>query len=152
MFQFFPPHDTGIAGKSDEGGKHARRTIVRSIDVWNAIDRLAIERIAIRHGDRDRDNARLTSLVPITHEAISHGISPDRIDRPALEIQGRRNCARLRCESRGEIADEIAEYNSGLIVRVTIEECHEHSNGSSSWTALIGSVEDIAIEEELWSR
>lgn len=54
-------------------------SIVRSIDVWNAIDRLAIERIAIRHGDRDRDNARLTSLVPITHEAISHGISPDRI-------------------------------------------------------------------------
>lgn len=108
VFQFFPPHDTGIAGKSDEGGKHARRTIVRSIDVWNAIDRLAIERIAIRHGDRDRDNARLTSLVPITHEAISHGISPDRIGSidPPWKFRGdetlcpfalrvtRRNCGR----------------------------------------------------------
>lgn len=83
-------------------------SIVRSIDVWNAIDRLAIERIAIRHGDRDRDNARLTSLVPITHEAISHGISPDRIGSidPPWKFRGdetlcpfalrvtRRNCGR----------------------------------------------------------
>ena len=57
------PHEHVERARARERERERERD--RTIDVCDAIDGTAIERVAIGHGDRDRDNG-LTSFMPIT--------------------------------------------------------------------------------------
>lgn len=143
------PPDTGITGKSVGWRRETRAAYDRTIDVCNAIDRLAIERIAIRHGDRDRDNARLTSLVPITHSRYLTGsVRIGSID-PPWKFRGEKLCSFALWVTRRNCG--------GDRVRRQWTHCAGDDRGMSRLLELedsvdrTWSVEDTAIEE-LWLR